>query len=134
MYRTLYGWPNNHSKYQGAVRNSTQSETTKFIHNGIHLSIQNPTSKFIKTGKICINIPHSPLKSHLNWKIVWWWMHCHVWQTQSHSKKTQYKYYWRLSVSNEHIMALHITWYIPRQPTIQHNITQSKKTLKKIKL
>ena len=84
--------------------------------------------KFIKTGNACINRSHSQLKSHFNQENLWRWMHCHIWKTQSCFNKTQWKYYWRLLVSNEQIMALPITWSIPSQTTIQHDNTQLKNT------
>ena len=98
------------------------------IHPQFHPT-NKPSShfKFIKTGKPCINRSHSPLQSHFNQENLWRWMHCHIWKTQSRFNKTQWKYYWRLLVSNEQIMELPITWSIPSQTTIQHDNTQLKK-------
>ena len=120
MNRTLSGWPNNHGQYQGSTQNSNQSETTQLFHNGIHSSSPNATSQFIQKDKTYINISHPPIQYNFNWTVVWQWMHYHVWQTHIHSKKTNCKYYWRLSGSNERVMDLPTTWSIPRQPTIKH--------------
>ena len=115
MHRTISGCPNNHNQHQRAIRKPNQIKNLQFIHKGIHQVSTNSTSKFTNTGKICRKIPHPPLQSHLNWKIVWQWMHSNVKKTQSHGKKN------KAEIIEGYLYPINGLWRFPLHDTYQGN-------------